>query len=262
MNLLVFSAHAADFCSRSGGSIALHTLAGGAAHVVDLTFGERGESEDYWAGHGAKSIEEAKAVRADEARAAASALGATIEFLDFDDYPLSICKDRIRILGRILRQHRADIVLTHWQSDPYNVDHEVTAKSVMRAASLAAVPGFDPADPVLAYPQIFAFEPTVPRDDDTGFRPNHYISIDSVFERKMEALSKLRSQRKLTTFYQRCGEYRGWQAQQWSCRSIQYAEAFYRHNAIVSTGFDSHVELQDNEPSRLGGEFPEQGKRC
>jgi len=242
MNLLVFSAHAADFCSRSGGSIALHTLAGGIAHVVDLTFGERGESEDYWAGDGARSIEEAKAVRADEARAAASLLGATIEFLDFDDYPLAISEDRIRILARILRQSRADIVLTHWKSDPYNADHEVTAKAVMRAASLAAVPGFDPANPVLTYPQIFAFEPTVPRDDSTGFCPNHYISIDSVFDRKMEALAKLHSQRKLSRFYKQCGEYRGWQAQQWSGRSIRYAEAFYRHNAIVTTGFDSHFE--------------------
>jgi 4-oxalomesaconate hydratase len=231
-------------------SIALHTLAGGTAHVVALTFGERGESEDYWAGDGAKSIEEAKAVRADEARAAASVLGAKIEFLDFDDYPLSICDDRIRILARILRQYRADIVLTHWESDPYNVDHEVTAKNVMRAASIAAAPGFDAANPVLAYPRIYAFEPTVPRDDNTGFCPNHYISIDSVFERKMEALGKLRSQRKLTTFYKQCGEYRGWQARQWSGRSIRYAEAFYRHNAIVTTRFDSLVELENDEPSR------------
>ena len=45
VNLLVFSAHAADFCSRSGGAIALHTLAGASTQFVDLTFGERAESE-------------------------------------------------------------------------------------------------------------------------------------------------------------------------------------------------------------------------
>lgn len=208
--------------------------------MVDLTFGERGESEDYWARAEAGDIEEAKAIRAEEARAAATVLGATIQFLDFDDYPLAMSAERIRVLARLLRHHQAEIVLTHWKSDPHNVDHEVTANSVMRAALLAAVPGFDHPNPVLAYPQIFAFEPTVPRDDDTGFRPNHYISIDSVFERKMEALRKLRSQQKLATFYKQCGEFRGWQARQWSGQPVRYAEAFYRHNAIVATGFDFH----------------------
>jgi len=241
MNLLVFSAHAADFCSRAGGSIALHTLNGGNAHVVDLTFGERGESEDYWASAEMGDIEEAKAIRAEEARAAAAVLGATIEFLDFDDYPLVISPERIRILARILRQYKANIVLTHWKRDPYNLDHEVTAKSVMRAVLLAAAPGFDPSNSILEYPQVFTFEPTVPRDDDTGFRPNHYICIDSVFKRKMDALTKLRSQRKLTAFYRRCGEYRGWQAQQWSGQMVKYAEAFYRHNAVVTVGFDGSL---------------------
>jgi hypothetical protein len=35
----------------------------------------------------------------------------------------------------------------------------------------------------------------VPRDDDTGFRPNYYVPIDSVFERKMNAIRELRSQK-------------------------------------------------------------------
>jgi len=206
-------------------------------HVVDLTFGERGESEDYWTGAKAGNVEEAKAVRSKEASEAAAVLGATIQFLDFDDYPLDMTVQRVRVLAGILREHRADIVLTHWKTDPYNLDHEVTANSVMRAATLAAVPGFDPLHPILAYPEIFAFEPTVPRDDETGFRPNHYIPIDSVFERKMEALRKLRSQKKLVQFYTQCGEFRGWQARQWRTQPVRYAEAFYRYNAIVAAGF-------------------------
>lgn len=241
-NLVVFSAHAADFCSRSGGAIALHVLAGDSVHVVDLTFGERGESEDYWANTETGSIQEAKARRAVEATEAATILGATIQFLDFDDYPLEISAPRLRLLAGILRERKCDAVLTHWKTDPYNLDHEVTAASVMRAATLAAVPGFDPPHPLLQYPQIFAFEPTVPRDDETGFRPNHYIPIDSVFERKMEALRKLSSQKKLVQFYTQCGEFRGWQARQWSGRPVRYAEAFYRHNAIVAAGLEVAVK--------------------
>ena len=42
--LLVVSAHAADFVWRAGGAIASVTAAGGTAHVVALSYGERGES--------------------------------------------------------------------------------------------------------------------------------------------------------------------------------------------------------------------------
>jgi len=39
--VLVFSAHAADFCSRAGGTIARYVDAGSTVHVCDMTFGER-----------------------------------------------------------------------------------------------------------------------------------------------------------------------------------------------------------------------------
>ena len=39
--VLVFSAHAADFCSRAGGTLAKYARRGSAVRVVDLTFGER-----------------------------------------------------------------------------------------------------------------------------------------------------------------------------------------------------------------------------
>jgi 4-oxalomesaconate hydratase len=46
--MLVVSAHAADFVWRAGGAIAAVTAAGGAAHVVALSYGERGESGELW----------------------------------------------------------------------------------------------------------------------------------------------------------------------------------------------------------------------
>ena len=101
-NILVFSAHTADFCSRSGGTLALNVRRGGTAHVVDVTFGERGESEDYWARTGAKSIDEAKRVRTQEAEEAAATLGATIEFLDYGDYPLILDRERLEALARLM----------------------------------------------------------------------------------------------------------------------------------------------------------------
>ena len=233
--ILVFSAHAADFCSRSGGAIALSTGRGGSVHVVDLTFGERGESEEYWARPGPKSAADAKAVRAAEAREAAEILGATIEFLDYGDYPLLLGQNQLDAMARLIRTRKPDIILTHWKCDPFNVDHEVTAAGVLRAASIAAVPGFDPDSAKVPYPYIFAFEPTIPRNDATGFSPDHYVRIDDVFDIKMKAVSAFRSQPKLVRFYTQWAEYRGFQAAQSSGRPVRYAEAFERYTAVVDT---------------------------
>jgi 4-oxalomesaconate hydratase len=236
VRLLVFSAHAADFCSRAGGTIALYTSRGSTVHVVDLSYGEVGESGGYWAREGLKSIEEAKRVRAAEAEEAASILGGTIEFLDYGDYPLMIDQLRLEQLAKLIRRRRPDIILTHWKQDPFNIDHEVTTLAVLRAAGIAAIPGFDhTGDAVHPYPYAFGYEPTVPRNEAAGFFPDHYVAIEDVFDVKMKALRALRSQGFLEKFYTQWAEYRALQATQSSRKPVKYAEAFQRFVATVDT---------------------------
>ena len=212
----------------------MYTCSDVKVHVVCLTFGERGESEDYWRQVRETSVSDAKQTRRLEAEAAARVLGTSIQFMDFQDYPLEIDRERIESLARIIREHRPNIILTHWKDDPHNVDHEVTSASVMRAADIAAVPGFDPlVTDVLRVPHMFGFEPTVPRDDDTGFVPDTYVDIAATFEAKLEALEKMPSQLMLRDRYTMWGKYRGAQATQWSGRTIIYAEAFKRITAAV-----------------------------
>jgi 4-oxalomesaconate hydratase len=207
---------------------------GAPVHVVDLTFGERGESEDYWRKKGPKSLAEAKKTRAREAQEAARVLGASIEFMDYDDYPLVVDKGRLEILARLIRRRQPDVILTHWKTDPFNVDHEVTVASVLRAATIAAVPGFDHnVSDVCPFPQMFGFEPTVPRDDITGFVPDVYVDITNVFRIKCAGLRALRSQKKLVSWYTQWAEYRGAQMSQWSGRRIKFAEAFKCYSALL-----------------------------
>ena len=61
-------------------------MRGERAVVVCLSYGERGESASH--GSQGKPLDEIKAIRREEAEAAAAALGAEIEFLDAGDYPL------------------------------------------------------------------------------------------------------------------------------------------------------------------------------
>jgi len=46
--VLVFSAHAADFVWRAGGTIALYASRGHRVRILCLSHGERGESQGAW----------------------------------------------------------------------------------------------------------------------------------------------------------------------------------------------------------------------
>jgi 4-oxalomesaconate hydratase len=79
--LLVISAHAADFVWRAGGAIATVTQSGGTAKVIALSYGERGESGELWKEAG-QTEEKVKAIRRAEGEEAATILGASFEGMD------------------------------------------------------------------------------------------------------------------------------------------------------------------------------------
>ena len=123
--MLVVSAHAADYVRRAGGTIAKYIKHGAEVHLVVLSFGGRGESNDLWKQPGA-TAESVKAVRRAETEAAADILGIkNIEFWDLQDYPI-VTDDALtdRLVGKI-RLVRPDIILTHDRmgADVLNPDH-------------------------------------------------------------------------------------------------------------------------------------------
>ena len=87
--MLVVSAHAADYVWRAGGTIAKYIKEGADVHVVVLSFGGRGESNDLWKMEGA-TAESVKSIRKQETIEAANILGIkNIEFWDMQDYPMT-----------------------------------------------------------------------------------------------------------------------------------------------------------------------------
>jgi 4-oxalomesaconate hydratase len=237
--VLAFSAHAADFCSRSGGTLAKYASHGSAVRVVDLTFGERGESGGLWRSASPPALADAKRIREKEARAAASILGVDIRFLDWDDYPLDIDRPRLVQLAQEIRDWRPNIVLSHWTQDPLNQDHQFTGRAVIRACSVCAAPGLESGLPPVAWPEIFLFESGVPQTDLNGFAPDTYVDITESFPRKLEALKQLAAQAELASWYTQYGEWRAWQARTYTGRqTIRYAEAFKRFRPRVAEWLD------------------------
>src|SRR3954468_15792690 len=96
-NILVVSAHAADFVWRAGGAIALYASRGYRVRILCLSFGERGESQGAWK-QPDMTIDRVKQIRCAESTRAAEILGAEIRFFDSGDYPLRASEETVRAM--------------------------------------------------------------------------------------------------------------------------------------------------------------------
>jgi 4-oxalomesaconate hydratase len=228
--ILVFTAHSADFCSRSGGTLHKHVKAGDAVRVVALTYGERSESGGLYAGGVTPPLDEVKQIRREETMQAAEILGVEIDFLDWEDLSFEYSPERAKQLAREIRSFRATLLLTHHGPDPISMDHDTTWRLSLRAAQMAAAPGLELDLPPVPRPQIYLFEATVPLTEAEGFVPDLYIDITDVWPVKIEAMEAFhRAQGFLTPWYTQVAERRAFQARQIARGSVaQYAEAFER----------------------------------
>lgn len=243
MNILVFSAHSADFCSRSGGTIGKYVRKGHEVRVISLSFGERSESGGLYVEGSTLSLEEVKGIRHEEAIKAASILGAEIHFLDWGDLSFDYSMEQVKQLAEQIRAFCPDAVLTHHGPDPVSVDHDTTWRLVTRAVQVATAPGIESDYPRVLRPPLFLFEATIPLTDLEGFKPDFYINITDVWEMKLEALKVFhRAQGFLDSWYTDVARHRAFQARSLSGHSeIEYAEAFERTTPWVGT----HLPLNE-----------------
>jgi len=222
----VIGAHSADFVWRAGGAVAKAVELGGAAEVIALSYGERGESGELWKQEG-QTVENVKRIRQAEAEAAAGHLGASFRSLDFGDYPLQIDGDRLLEIAEAIRAFAPDVLITHTDTDPFNPDHPIAHAAVDRARGLAAGAGVSSAFATIKPPQLFLFEPHQP--ELCNFTPNVHVDITSVWERKLAAMGEMKAQQYLQTYYAQRGEQRGNHARRASGNAgVRYGESFMR----------------------------------
>jgi 4-oxalomesaconate hydratase len=225
--LLAIGAHAADFVWRAGGALALTAENGGAASVLALSYGERGESGELWKEEG-QTVENVKRVRHAEAERAAEALGASFRSLDLGDYPLVVEGDALAKLTDAIREHAPDVIVTHTDRDPFNPDHPVAFEAVERARALAAGAGVESAFETIRPPELLLFEPHQP--ELCNFTPTTFLDITPVMERKRAAMAEMKAQRYLQEYYAQRAEQRANHARRVSGnREIRFAEAFQRY---------------------------------
>lgn len=204
---IVISAHAADFVWRAGGAIAQHQAKGYEVTVVCLSFGERGESAKLWKQEG-MTLEKVKAARRIEAENAAQALDVhDIKFFDLGDYPLILERDDKYRLVDVIRAVQPNFMMSHSQYDPYNTDHMYTTDVTMECRMIAQAWGHNPGEKVLGAPQLYLFEPH--QTEQMGWKPNVFLDITDVWDKKRAAIECMEGQQHLWDFYTNVAENRG-----------------------------------------------------
>jgi 4-oxalomesaconate hydratase len=223
---VVVSAHSADFVWRAGGAIALYAGRGWKVKIICLSLGERGESAKLWK-EGGMTMDRVKALRREEALAAAAVLGGEVEFFDCGDYPLNFTPANLDRLVDIYRSLEPQFILTHSLEDPYNFDHPLAARVAQEARIVAQAHGHKPGGAVLGAPPVFLFEPHQP--EQCNWKPQVLLDITPVWDKKRKAFEIMVAQEYLWEYYTRVALNRGIQAARNSeKKQIRYAEAYQR----------------------------------
>ena len=184
LHIICFGAHPDDCEIQAGGVAAMWAAKGHRVKFVAVTNGD--------VGHWRESGEALARRRKAEVEAAAKVLGITSQVLDSHDGELMPTLANRKALVRLIREWQADLVITHRPND-YHPDHRYTGILVQDAAYMVTVPFFCPDVPALKKNPVFAYFPDG-FQKPTPFAPDVAVAIDSVIEKKLDAVLCMESQ--------------------------------------------------------------------
>lgn len=184
VNVVVFGAHPDDAEYKTGGVAALWAKAGHNVKLVSVTNGDIG----HWKMAGGPLAKR----RTAESNEVAKRLGVTYQVLDIHDGELLPTLENRKLITQVIREWDADIVISHRPWD-YHPDHRYVGVLVQDAAYMVTVPFFCPDVKPLTKNPIFLYS------SDRFRKPYPFVaditvSIDDVFEQKIDALMALESQ--------------------------------------------------------------------
>jgi LmbE family N-acetylglucosaminyl deacetylase len=184
LRIICFGAHPDDCEIQAGGVAAMWAAKGHKVKFVSVTNGDIG----HWRDAGGPLARR----RAAEVQEVARMLGITTEVLDNHDGELMPTLENRRTLTRLIREWKADVVMGPRPND-YHPDHRYTGVLVQDAAYMVTVPNFCPDTPFLRKNPVFMYYPDHFQKPNP-FEPDVVVDIDSVIEKKLDALGALVSQ--------------------------------------------------------------------
>ncbi|MBI5773284.1 MAG: PIG-L family deacetylase [Verrucomicrobia bacterium] len=184
LRIICFGAHPDDCELQAGGASAMWAARGHKVKLVAVTNGDIG----HWREAGGPLARRRKA----EVEKAAQILGTTVEVLDIHDGELMPTLENRQKIIRLIREWNADLVLAPRPND-YHPDHRYTGVLVQDAAFMVAVPFICPDVPPLQKNPVFMYY-TDRFQKPQPSKPDIAIAIDSVIEKKLDALAVMESQ--------------------------------------------------------------------
>jgi LmbE family N-acetylglucosaminyl deacetylase len=184
LRIIIFGAHPDDAEFKGGGTAIHWARMGHEVKLVSVTNGDIG----HWSMAGGPLAQRRKA----EVEAAAKVMGTEVEVLDIHDGELIPSLEYRRMIVRLIREWKADIVIAHRPWD-YHPDHRYVGVLVQDASFMVTVPYFCPDIPFLPKNPVFlyssdGFQKPYP------FQADIAVSLDEVFDTKVDAVHQLASQ--------------------------------------------------------------------
>ncbi len=182
--VIVFGAHPDDPEIGAAGVAALWAAKGHEVKLVSCTNGDIG----HWKEAGGQLYRRRKA----EVERAAKLMGYTVDQMDNHDGELEPTLENRKKVTRLIRQWKADIVISHRPND-YHPDHRYTGVLVQDAAYMVTVPNFCPEVPHLTKNPIFLYS-SDRFDKPNPFSADIIVDIGPVMEKKLDGLLGMVSQ--------------------------------------------------------------------
>jgi len=184
LRIICFGAHPDDCEIQAGGVAAMWAAKGHKVKLVSVTNGDIG----HWREAGGPLALRRKK----EADQADKILGVTTEILDIHDGELLPTLENRKLITKAIREWNADLVLGPRPND-YHPDHRYTGVLVQDAAYMVTVPFFCPDVPAMKNNPVFMYYPDRFQKPNP-FKPDVAVSIDSVIDKKLDALGVMISQ--------------------------------------------------------------------
>jgi len=184
LRIICFGAHPDDCEIQAGGTAAIWAKKGHHVLFVSVTNGDIG----HWREAGGPLALR----RRNEVQRAHEILGIQGVILDIHDGELLPTVENRRLLVKLIREWKADVVMGHRPND-YHPDHRYTGVLVQDAAYMVTVPFFCPDVPPLKSNPAFFYYPDGFQKPNP-FNPDVVVSVDDVMEKKLDALGVMVSQ--------------------------------------------------------------------
>jgi LmbE family N-acetylglucosaminyl deacetylase len=184
LRIIAFGAHPDDCELKVAGAAAKWAALGHHVKFVSVTNGDIG----HWSMAGGPLAKRRQA----EVEQCAKILGIQTEVLDIHDGELLPSLENRRTITRLIRDWKADVVLSHRPND-YHPDHRNVGILVQDAAYMVTVPFFCPDTPYLKNNPVFLYYEdrfTKP----TKFSADIIVPIDEVIDKKLAVVEALESQ--------------------------------------------------------------------